>query len=285
MINWVGNKYKYLNIIKPKLKDVKTIFDPFMGSCNVWFNLEGLDIVASDNIKLLPVLYDNFYFFNKSKKSIKRILEKWRYIDLKDKYYEFRDVWNQKYSLLDYKLNKDFLIETIMILKMCNNSMIRFNKSEEFNQGFRGFGNKKSFFDEGSVNKLKKEIDYVKKGLEANKFSFYNLSHEDFYERYEGDTKKNDLWFIDHPYMLYKDMYNFSFDEQDQILVLEFLKEVENGRFIYFEFLEREGIQNKVLKKYIKKNGWKVEVINNNSSSGAGRKKASKVKEVMVYNF
>lgn len=137
MFNWVGNKLKYISIIKPLIKDFKTIIDPMMGSGNVLIQLTRThNIIGCDIIKLLPIIYERFDGFDINLKCFKAVIDSNNGFKEKSDYYNFRDYWNSKY--IDNCFDESFLVETFLLLKMCSNSMVRFNKKGLFNQGFRG---------------------------------------------------------------------------------------------------------------------------------------------------
>lgn len=150
--NWVGNKFKFLKDINDTIQNKKydRVIDLFMGSGNLVLNINSVEAkiyIGNDKIKLLPYIYrelsDNKYKY--SLEDIENIINKFDRFSTKESYYTFRDYWNEKY--LNDKFDRDFIMETILLLKMCSNSMVRFNpKHGYFNQGFRGLGKKSEFF-------------------------------------------------------------------------------------------------------------------------------------------
>ena len=126
--NWVGNKYKYLDVINSLVKDKNydNVMECFMGTGNIILNIEcnANKFIGNDIAKLLPMMYkhiknmDNFtmeYLENK--------LNQWNRFSTIEDYYELRAYWNNKY--INNKFDDDFVYETAMLLKMCSNSMVR----------------------------------------------------------------------------------------------------------------------------------------------------------------
>lgn len=60
--NWVGNKYKHMEIINSIVRnnEYDRVIDVFMGSGNILLNLEceSNTYIGNDKIKLLPKLYN-----------------------------------------------------------------------------------------------------------------------------------------------------------------------------------------------------------------------------------
>ena len=145
-LNWVGNKYKYIDIINElvKGKEYEEIIDLFMGSGNVILNIDTKSncYIGNDKNKLVPNLFTTIRKLDEdyNLEEFNKILDKWNYFREKDNYYAFREYWNKKYFADEF--DKDFIYETVMLLKMCSNSMVRFNQQGVFNQGFRGLSAK-----------------------------------------------------------------------------------------------------------------------------------------------
>ena len=123
MINWLGNKLKYLKYLEHYSENFETVIDPMMGSGNVLTELiKDHKIIGSDIIKLMPNIYSNFSKFSFKEKDFKKVINKWEF-NRKEQYYEFREYWNKKYLQDNY--DKNFLIETFLLFKMCSNNTVR----------------------------------------------------------------------------------------------------------------------------------------------------------------
>ena len=238
--NWVGNKYKYMEIINTLVKNKKynDVVDCFMGSGNILFNLEcnANRFIGNDKVKLLPNIYDR--------------------IRIKD----------------------DFIYETALLLKMCSNSMVRFNSKEEFNQGFRGLGKKTEFFTDTMKKIIIDGLNDLHIELNKNNYEF---TIEDILNIYPDE---NDLLILDPPYILRDDMYSMDFSKKHNDYLINLLDE-NKCDFIYFNYLERDGVIYNELNDIINKNNYYVIELSNKTGSGQNRKGIKDIKEVLVTNI
>lgn len=277
--NWVGNKYKHMDKINMLVRgnEYKNIYDVFMGSGNILVNLDcsADHYVGNDVIPLLPNLYKSI----KDKFTLKEmqdILNKWDNFKDKSNYYDFRDYWNVKY--LGGQYDKEFIYETILLLKMCSNSMVRFNRKEGyFNQGFRGLGGGKlEFFSPLAKNNIVKSLNDFSDKLKRNEYTFKN---EDFKEILKL-VKEDDLVILDPPYILSNGMYGTDFTEVDDNHILSFLKSTK-ADFILFNYLSSGDRVNQALVDFIDET-MNIEIISNKDLTGQGRNNAKEIQEVMI---
>lgn len=285
--NWVGNKFKHIEVINAILrgKEFNNIIDVFMGSGNVLLNLDVVSksFIGNDKIKLLPKIYEslinNQYIYTLC--DIENILNKFNRFSTKDSYYTFRDYWNKKY--LSNNFDKEFVLETILLLKMCSNSMVRFNPKEGyFNQGFRGLGKKNEFFTDTMKNLCVNELNNLNNTLKSNNYKFLNKDFLDIKDIIKNG--ESNLIILDPPYILRKDMYDTDWTEKHDLELFDLLDNTKN-KYIYFNYLERDGIVNTDLLDFINKNKLKYIEINDKTLSGQGRSENIKtVKEVIVTN-
>lgn len=285
--NWVGNKYKYVGKINKVLEDrnYKTVHDVFLGSGNILVNLDiqANFFVGNDIVPLLPNVYNTMV---KEKEEdfttgeFEEIISGWNNFSDKKDYYGFRDYWNTKYLSKQY--DRFFICETILLLKMCSNSMVRFNRKKGyFNQGFRGIAkNKTRFFSEVAINNIVNSL---------NKFS-YKLSTKNILFKSEDFKKalslvdKDDLVILDPPYILSEGMYGADFMKKDDNHILSFLETTE-ADFILFNYLSSGDKINETLKRFVENNEVKVDILSNQDGTGQGRKGSKKIQEVMVYKI
>lgn len=284
-INWVGNKFKHLNIINDLIKDKKYSFvlDMFLGSGNVLLNLQcnSDKYIGNDKNKLVPMLYGELKKYTYNLDKFEEIINRFNRFSDKSDYYTFRDYWNKKY--LSNIFDEEFIYETVMLLKMCSNSMVRFNPKEGyFNQGFRGISATKKnneFFTDTMKSLCVDGLNELSKHLNKNDYRFMS---KDFIT-YE-DKWNNGLLICDPPYILRKDMYDTDFSENHDVKLLDIISNTKND-FIYFNYLVSNGEVNETLNKIIKENNYKVMDINNKSLAGQGRSQNIKeVQEVIVTN-
>ena len=279
--NWVGNKYKYMEIINTLVKNKKynDVVDCFMGSGNILFNLEcnANRFIGNDKVKLLPNIYDRIRIkddFNMNQ--IEIILNQWNRFSSKEDYYNFREYWNNKYK--NNRFNDSFIYETALLLKMCSNSMVRFNSKEEFNQGFRGLGKKTEFFTDTMKKIIIDGLNDLHIELNKNNYEF---TIEDILNIYPDE---NDLLILDPPYILRDDMYSMDFSKKHNDYLINLLDE-NKCDFIYFNYLERDGVIYNELNDIINKNNHYVIELSNKTGSGQNRKGIKDIKEVLVTNI
>lgn len=283
--NWAGNKYKYMKNINSVIKDeYEVVYDVFMGSGNIVANIDcSADLfIGNDIIPLLPNLYNSIIKETRDfeLKEFENIIEEWSRFSDKKFYYSFRDHWNSKYLSNNY--DREFIYETVMLLKMCSNSMVRFNKTKGyFNQGFRGLGgNKTEFFTEIAKKRIIKELNSFKAKLQNRKFEFQNRD----FKQLLNEVSEDDLVILDPPYILSEGMYGADFSKEDDQFILDFLENTK-ADFVLFNYLESGDRVNTALKSFLKNNeDLYVEVISEINATGQSRKNLKKVCEVMITN-
>lgn len=283
--NWVGNKYKFVPLINDLIKgnSYDMVVDLFLGSANVSLNLscQRTVTIANDNQRLIPMVMQRISLEEQfDKKEIDEILDANNFFSSNENYYSFREHWNNKY--LNNTFDREFVLETALLLKMCSNSMVRFNSDGVFNQGFRGLGKDKQFFKENMLENVLSQVNDLIKFFKENKFKF---TTKDFKEYKDGGTS-NRLLILDPPYDLGDTgMYNRNFTKEDSGFLLYLLRQTNND-FFYFNYLEHGDATHEPLKKVIEEMNFSViEIGNNNVSAGQGKVKEKKwVKEVMVTN-
>lgn len=282
--NWAGSKYKYIDLINSLIQNKKfdRIIDGFMGSGNVLLNLEveAKEYIGIDLIKLLPNLYQ--YLKNNptqiTTNDLQIIIEKNNNFFPSTHYYEFREKWNEDYLANNY--SKDFIIKTVLLLKMCSNSMVRFNnKTGKFNQGYRGCS-EKGFFKYNTLENITEKINNLIERLSTKNYQFYS---DDFFNYIDNiNLTPNDLLILDPPYLLESSLYSIEYNQnQDQKLKELLLK--TQGKFIYFNYLQKFQKVNENAKFLADQ--FYTHSIRSNTSSGQFRKGTSEVDEVLITNL
>lgn len=280
-INWVGNKIKHIETIQDLVsnKHYDCVYDLFLGSGNILLNLNcGKKYVGLDKVKLIPMFYtalkeqSDFCY-----DELQSIVESNNKFSCKEDYYAFREYWNKKYA--NDQFDRKFLYETVLLLKMCSNSMVRFNRKGQFNQGFRGVAEGNEFFTESMKSLCVNGLNEISELLRAKNIKFFV---GDFMNRQPKEG--NNLLILDPPYILRQDMYDMNFTEKHDEALLNMIANTKNS-FIYFNYLSRGNEKNIRLEKFIAGHNLKIIEINNKSLSGQGRKNASSVKEVIVTNI
>lgn len=281
--NWVGNKYNYIDTINDVVKNKKynKVIDMFMGSGNILLNLdcEANKFIGNDKQRLLPLLYQSIKessgMFDVLE--LRNIIAKWNNFSNKQDYYDFREYWNIKYSRNQF--DREFIYETALLLKMCSNSMVRFNKQGEFNQGFRGLGNKKEFFGESMIKLIVDGLNELDNNLCDREYKFIN------YDVLGIKYNRDDLLILDPPYILRQDMYSQDFSTQHDDYLLDILKKKEVD-FIYFNYIERDGEKHSKLCDILENNpDFKIIELSNKTKSGQGANGSKNIKEVLITNI
>lgn len=286
--NWVGNKYKHLDKINKIVggREYERVIEPFMGTGNIILNINTPTkiCIGNDNISLLPKLYsyimDND--FNYNLEELNEIIEPWNRFADKEDYYVFRNYWNSKYTNNVY--DKNFVYETVLLLKMCSNSMVRFNKKGEFNQGFRGLAKGKTeFFTNNMKFNIITQLNSLATTLNSRNYGFMVGDFKEILK----ETTENDLVILDPPYILRTDMYDTNFTKEDDDFLIDFLANTKSD-FLYFNYLESNGVINKKINDLFgspKHEFLRFENISNKTMAGQGRKSTKKVKEVIITNI
>lgn len=287
--NWAGNKVDYMDYVNNMLygRKYKRAIDIFMGSGNMIMNMnvKADELIGNDIIPLMPLILsymrDNPQDYKY--KEIKEIDDMWGFT-CSENYYAFREYWNKRYIAED--IDKQFIYETVMLLKMCNNSLVRFNQKGEFNQGFRGIAwNNKigKFFTDSNLKRIPVELNSLGKKLQKRTHSFYN---KDYKELLQNDIHlgKDDLLLLDPPYILNNtSTYDGTYSENDEKELLDFIGGLESD-FILFNYLFNVDRSHTGLIELVEKKGYKVISLRTRGklkslSTGA------KVNEVLITNI
>lgn len=279
--NWVGNKYKYIDIINNLIKkDYDSVIDLFMGSGNILLNLnvQANKYIGNDIIPLMPNIYQTLSVHNYiySLNDFNEICNKYDDFNHKDCYYRFREDWNKKYK--ENNIAKNFILETLLLLKMCSNSMVRFNKKGEFNQGFRGTSN--PFFNEKTKINILNELNNLSNLLFTKDYTFLNYDCLDVLNKIKD---RGNLIILDPPYFnSLGEEYGQDYTKEKDLQVLEYVFNTNND-FIYFNYLYDKELKYDELNEFMKFFNY-IE-INNISYSGQNRKGFKDVKEVLIYKL
>lgn len=282
--NWVGNKYKFLPQINSLVagKSYLSVIDLFMGSGNVILNLDcqAERWIGNDRQRLIPSIFQSLVETEAfSITEVDGVLENNQRFSSKESYYTFRDYWNVRYR--SGQFDREFALETTLLLKMCSNSMVRFNSEGVFNQGFRGLGMDAEFFKGTMLRDVVDQLNQIIVLVQSKNFKF---TTKDF-KQYDDTDKTNRLLILDPPYALGdKGMYNQEFPRSDGEYLLSLIENTKN-HFIYFNYLEHGNQVYTDLQDVISRRNFRViDIGDNNVSAGQGGKIAKHVREVMVTN-
>ena len=262
-------------------KEYDKVIDVFMGSGNLILNVDckANKFIGNDKTKLIPKLYTEISKYKYMLSELENVINKFNRFSVKEDYYTFRSYWNDKY--MTDKFDKDFVYETSLLMKMCSNSMIRFNHEGVFNQGFRGLGNSTEFFADSMKKLCVDGLNNLAGRIKSKPFEFIINDFMDIPKSELCD--KNNLLILDPPYILRQDMYSQDFSNNHDTSLLDILNETK-GDFIYFNYIERDGESNSNLDKLVNSKFNTIH-INGKTSSGQGRTNTKEVQEVIITNI
>lgn len=295
-LNYTGGKYKLLNQILPLFpQNINNFVDLFCGGANVAININANQINCYDNIDELIELF-NFIRNNNVEEIIANIEEVIKIYGLsetnkngydyyncdtskglsqynKESYMRLRNDYNNQAYKSDYE--KILWFYTLIIFGF--NNQIRFNKNGEFNipSGKRDFNNKLR-------NKL---INF------SNRIRSINISfkYSDFRDVNLDNLNKNDLVYIDPPYLITTATYNEQggWSENDEVDLLNLLDKLnDNGiRFALSNVFECKGKTNNILIEWSHK--YRVHYLNHNYNNSNYQviDRTSKTLEVLICNY
>ena len=250
-LNYIGGKWDVINLLKDNFpKKVNTFYDLFGGGGTVSINAIANKVVYNDinwivRDLLEKIAHDNFLStYNYIEKAIKKFnLEKKN----KESYISLRNKYNS--------LEKGSRNPLDLYLLICYGfeHQIRFNSKLEFNNPC---GN--SSFNQEMLEKL------VSYSLKSKQLNIVYKSMD--YLKLENDIEKGDFVYCDPPYLNSCGAYNDGkrgfngWDEKQEKDLLDFLDRLNNRgiKFMLSNMMERNSLENKTLKSWIKRNNYKV---------------------------
>lgn len=282
--NYLGNKYKYREVVQTLVggKRYYAVIDPFLGSGNLLFNSGAIsdEYIGIDSIRLLPNIYN--YLRSRTKlfytEDIRYIVHEWGNFRTKESYFDFREEWNRNYERDQY--TSDFILKTLLLFKMCSNSVVRFNLRGEFNSGFRG-AKPQGFFNSSTLDNMVEELNNLILHLKSKNYDFYN---EDSTQVFSKLPQRGCLLLLDPPYILgSNNVYGKGqYDSESEVKLLELISSTEND-FILFNLIERMESEHNLLLE-ISENFKTIE-LKTWSRTGQAQKRPMKISEVIVTNI
>lgn len=250
-LNYIGGKYKVLDLIKKNLPDrINTFYDLFGGGGTVSINVNANKILYNDinwvvRDLLEKITQDDFVgTYNYIEKTIKKYkLEK----SNKEAYIEFRKKYNS--------VEKGSRNPLDLYLLVCYGfeHQIRFNSKMEFNNPCGNSGYNQEMLEKlVSYSTRAKDINIVYKSMD--------------YQSYEKDIEKGDFVYCDPPYLISCGVYNDGkrgfngWDEAQEKELLEFLTRLDKKgiKFMLSNMMDRNGKTNDSLSEWIKENNYKI---------------------------
>lgn len=278
-MNYIGGKYKLLPQILERFPNkINTLYDVFGGGGTVSLNTKAQHIYYNDIVHYIGDMFnelkgqDSQDCINKIHKIIntynlsKENLE--GFLKLRDYYNNGNKTWDIFYTLMCYSFNNQY----------------RFNNNQEYNSSF---GKYKSCFSKVTEDKFMRFIDRL------NKIDIV-FDSKDFRDIDFSDADKNDLVYLDPPYLITCGNYNDGkrgfrgWNEKDEIDLLNLLDKLDKQgvRFALSNVFECKGKSNDILKEW--SNKYRLAYINSNYGNcnyHAKDKSKNSTVEVLITNY
>ena len=273
-LNYIGGKYKLLQLTEYFPKNINTFVDLFSGGFNVGINVDSKKTICNDINTFIIDLYKELY--DKPVSDIlqqieNRIKEYGLSKENEEAFKKFRVYYNKTknpidlYTLSCYSFNYQF----------------RFNNDKEYNNPF---GRNRSQFSNNMRNNL---ILFTQK-LKNMNIDFYS---EQFDKLNLQNLKKNDFVYCDPPYLITTGSYNDGnrgfkdWKEEEELKLYEVLDNLDkkNVKFALSNVIEHKGKENKLLKEWSKK--YRVIYLTSNYSNSSYNTTRKKSIEVLVVNY
>lgn len=295
-INYIGGKYQLLPHFKQLFPKTNCFLDLFAGGCNVGINSESTKVIFNDiNKDLIDLMH---YFKATDTDEILRNVDKiindynlsrtdihgYDYYNCnsykglssynKDKFLKLRKDYNFKVK----KGEIDFAMLYVLIVYSFNNQ-IRFNNKGEFNLpvGKRDFN-----------SNMRNKLILFSETLKKKDCVFMN---KDFREVNLSNLPKDTFIYCDPPYLITLATYNEngSWTEEDEQDLLKFLVHADELglKFALSNVLKAKDKENLILKEWINKYAYKVNILNKDySNSNYQRKNKDSIsEEVLITNY
>lgn len=278
-MNYIGGKYKLLPQILERFPNkINTLYDVFGGGGTISLNTKAEhiyynDIVhyignmfnelkGQDNQECIQKIHKIIDTYNLSKENLEGFLE------LRDDYNKGNKSWEMFYTLMCYSFNDQY----------------RFNNKQEYNSSF---GKHRSSFSKITEDKF---IKFMKRLNEID----IVFDSKDFRDIDFSDADKNDLVYLDPPYLITCGNYNDGkrgfkgWNEKDEIDLLNLCDKLdEKGtRFALSNVFECKGKSNDILKQW--SNKYRLAYINSNYGNcnyHAKDKSNDSTVEVLIMNY
>ena len=272
-LNYIGGKWEVLDLLKTNFpKKINTFYDLFGGGGTVSINAKSQKVVYNDinwYVKdlLEKIAHDEIIdIYNYIEKNIKKYgLEKKN----KEQFVNFRSKYNE------IEIGSRNPLDLYLLICFGFEHQIRFNSKMEFNNPCGNSG-----FNQEMLEKL---ISY---SIKAKSMNIVYRSMD--YKSFENKIEKGDFVYCDPPYLNSCGAYNDGkrgfngWDDKQEQELLDFLDRLNSRgiRFMLSNMMTRNSIENKSLKNWIKKNGYKV--IKNDKVTKRNRQHRT---EIIIINY
>lgn len=276
-LNYVGGKYKLLNQILPFFpNNINNFIELFSGGANVGINVKAKKYLFNDmNVKINEMF--RYFSLMDSEKAIALVKSRIKCNNLsktnEEAYLKFRDKYNKNPNPLDLYVLSSYSY----------NYQFRFNNSMEFNNPF---GRNRSHFSENMEHNLKRFINRIQE-LDA-KFTDY------YFDEVNLDfLTENDFVYLDPPYLITTGSYNdgnrgfkdWNLEEEVKLYKLMHYLTEKSIRYALSNVLEHKGKSNDSLKKFIKQENVKVNILDYNYKHSSYNTKSQDSIEVLITNY
>ena len=272
-LNYIGGKWEALDLLKTNFpKKINTFYDLFGGGGTVSINAKSQKVVYNDinwYVKdlLEKIAHDEIIdIYNYIEKNIKKYgLEKKN----KEQFVNFRSKYNE------IEIGSRNPLDLYLLICYGFEHQIRFNSKMEFNNPCGNSG-----FNQEMLEKL---ISY---SIKAKSMNIVYKSMD--YKTFENEIEKGDFVYCDPPYLNSCGAYNDGkrgfngWDDKQEQELLDFLDRLNSRgiKFMLSNMMTRNSIENKSLKNWIKKNGYKV--IKNDKVTKRNRQYRT---EIIIINY
>lgn len=272
-LNYIGGKWDIIPFLKKNFPTkIDTFYDLFGGGGTVSINAPAYKIVYNDINWIVRDLLEKLTHDN--------IIDTYQYIEktikkygLEKKNKEAFTKFRNKYNSIS-KGNRNPL-DLFLLICFGFEHQIRFNSNLEFNNPCGNSGYNQEI--------LEKIISY---SLRTKNMNIVFKSRD--YKSFEEEIEKGDFVYCDPPYLITCGAYNDGkrgfngWDEKQDLELLDFLVRLDKKgiNFMLSNILEHDGVKNKYLIEWIKKNGFKV--IKNNKMTLRNRQDRQ---EVVIINY
>lgn len=278
-MNYIGGKYKLLpQILEYFPNKINMFYDVFGGGANLTLNVKSEHVYYNDIVPYVAEVLSGMRDMKKEEciNEIKSIILKYNltkqnvegFNNLRNDYNNGNKRWILFYTLMCYSFNYQY----------------RFNNNHDYNSSF---GKDRSYFSNTTEDKIRKVIDR----LNDIDVTFAN---KDFRSVDFSNADKNDLVYLDPPYLITCGNYNDGkrgfkgWNSQDDIDLMDLCDKLDsqNVRFAMSNVFENKDNKNKNLIEWSKK--YTVHYINNtynNSNYQSKDKGKNTTIEVLITNY
>lgn len=290
---YVGDKYKLTSQLKKWFpKRIKNLIEPFVGGGSVFLNTNALGYIEND-INPYVIRLHKFLKSYKNKRSlffnhIKKIIGKYHLSasyfgicvskELKRQYPKtYYSVFNKKsYQKIknDFNKNKSNMMLLYVLLVYGFNHMIRFNSKGDFNLPVGNVD-----FNRNVYIALNNYFDFI----EQNKIRFTNYDFETFIRKIR--ITKDDLIYLDPPYLITSSEYNKYWSEKDEkrlLYLLDWLNK-KGYKFALSNVISYKGKRNIILEEWSKK--YHIKKMTSNYISFNDNSIKTNIKEILIINY